>query len=163
MNARSEILRNGKTCHPDCFACRPRHRGGLGLQFSLVDESSVAAEFDCDSRFQSYPDRLHGGVVSLLLDAAMTHCLFAHGVRGYTARLQIRFHKPVELARPARIVASVIGVRAPLFRMRAEIWQSGLRRASAEASFHGEALDPTEAAPGERADGAEDCLIQGDG
>ena len=64
-------------CHPSCVVCGTRNAGGLGLRFREEADGSVVASFPCDSQYQGYPDRLHGGVVSMLLDAAMTHCLFA--------------------------------------------------------------------------------------
>ncbi|MCA9729716.1 MAG: hypothetical protein KC729_18685, partial [Candidatus Eisenbacteria bacterium] len=78
------------TCHPDCIACRPRSLRGLGLVFRLAPDGSAIARFPCDPGFQGYPDRLHGGIIATLLDAAMTHRLFASKIRAYTARMDLR-------------------------------------------------------------------------
>jgi len=127
-------------------ACRPRGAGGLGLRFE-ADAEGVRAEFACDLSYQGYPDRVHGGVIATLLDAAMTHCLFARQVRGYTVRLNIRFHAPLQLGPPAIVRAAVSGARPPLYLLRAEVRQADRRCASAEASFFGERNpDPSSAA-----------------
>ena len=60
------------------------HESGLGLRFEPQADGSVAAYFACAPNYQGYPGRLHGGVVSMLLDAAMTNCLFARGIQAVT-------------------------------------------------------------------------------
>ena len=125
-------------CHPACIGCRPRQEGGLGLRFEHADGNGVVAHFDSDPSYQGYPDRLHGGIIATLLDAAMTHSLFARCVLGYTVRMELRYRRPVVLGVPATVSASVVHCRPPWFRVRAEVMQQGLVRASAEAVFRGE-------------------------
>lgn len=129
-------------CQPDCIAARPRAEGGLGLRFRLLGDGSVQAEFGCEPAFQGYADRLHGGVVATLLDAAMSNCLFARRVRGMTARLNIRFRDQIEIGKPAEVQAWVTRVEPPLFELRAEVRQDGEVRALADAKFHGEGVEP---------------------
>lgn len=121
--------------HPACFACAPAAEGGLGLAFATAPDGSVAATFGCPERFQGYPDRLHGGVVATLLDAAMTHCLFAGGRRGVTAKLEVRFRKPVSLDEPARVAARVVEERGAICRLAATLEQAQQTCAEAEALF----------------------------
>jgi acyl-coenzyme A thioesterase PaaI-like protein len=120
--------------HPACFACRERERGGLGLRFREEPDGSVAADFDCPPQYQGYPDRLHGGIVAMLLDSAMTHCLFARGIRGVTARLTVRFVAPVEIGAPA-VIRAIPGDVIHPHKLRAEIVQGRTLRATAEAVF----------------------------
>ena len=86
-------------CHPACFACSVQGGGGLGLQFKEEPDGSVVGSFACDGKYQGYPDRLHGGVVAMLADAAMTHCLFVHHIKAVTGTLKLRFPRPVPPAR----------------------------------------------------------------
>jgi len=127
-------------CHPACIACRPESAGGLGLRFGPDGHDGVVAEFACAAAYQGYPDRVHGGVIATLLDAAMTHCLFAREIRGYTAKLNVRFHRPVEVGVPATVHARLTDARPPLYLLRGELRQGGVLRASARASFWGEEL-----------------------
>lgn len=131
----SDSAAYARHCHPECIACRDRGDGGLGLEFRSDADGGVEAEFSCGSFYQSYPDRLHGGIAALLLDAAMTHCFFARGLCGLTARLNIRYRGKVEidvagLVR-ARIRRSVHG----LHDLEAELLQSGVVKAAAEGRF----------------------------
>jgi uncharacterized protein (TIGR00369 family) len=124
-----------RRCHPACIACRDRADGGLGLDFEAGADGTVRAHFACDSRFQGYPDRLHGGVVAMLLDATMTHCLFHRQVHGVTARLAIRYHHPVDLGVRATVSARLVRTVRHLFVLESELVQEGLVRATGEASF----------------------------
>ena len=91
---REEILFQNQ-CHPGCIACRDQAQGGLGLRFQREGTDGVVGVFPCDPQYQGYPDRLHGGIIALALDAAMTHCLFLRRAQAVTAKLEIRYRKPV--------------------------------------------------------------------
>jgi len=95
----------------------------------------VTAVFDCPPQYQAYPGRLHGGIVALLLDTAMTQCLFARGAQGVTARLMIRFDAPVRIETEAVVQAAPAQGNRPMRKLRAEIIQEGTVCATAEATF----------------------------
>jgi acyl-coenzyme A thioesterase PaaI-like protein len=137
-------------CHSACIGCRSRREGGLGLRFEPANGSGVIARFDSASSYQGYPDRLHGGIIATLLDAAMTHSLFARRVLGYTARMEIRYRRPAVLGVPVTVTASIAQSRPPWFRVRAEVLQHGLVCASAEAVFRGERWREAAAGDGEQ-------------
>ncbi len=130
-----QIAEFARQCHGACLACRDRQDGGLGLRFHSEADGSVVASFECDPKYQSYPDRLHGGIVALLLDSAMTHCLFARQIHGVTARLSIRYRHPMELEVPATIRARVLRQMKGLIELEAEIRQGDRVAARAEARF----------------------------
>ncbi|MCA9250957.1 MAG: PaaI family thioesterase [Phycisphaerae bacterium] len=123
------------SCHPDCVACRDIGLGGLGLKFSVSADGGVNARFYCAAKYQGYPDRMHGGIIATLLDAAMTHCLFSRGKRGVTAKLSIRYVRPVEIGADAVISASVISDRGMLVELQSELHQAGRLCASSKATF----------------------------
>jgi DNA-binding CsgD family transcriptional regulator len=61
--------------HEECLMCGPANPLGLKLRFRVQPDDSVLALFPCPEALRSYPERLHGGVISALLDAAMTNAL----------------------------------------------------------------------------------------
>jgi acyl-coenzyme A thioesterase PaaI-like protein len=122
-------------CHPECVACGDRHPFGLRLRFHTDAQGRVTGTFRCRPEFQGYPDRLHGGIITMVLDSAMTHCLFARKIRGVTAKLNVRFDSPTALDAEAEIVAWLDEASPPLYVLRAELRQNGVVCASAEGMF----------------------------
>lgn len=85
--------------------------------------------------WQGYQGVLHGGMISTLLDAAMTHCLFALGVEAMTAELRVRFLKSTPCDRALRLRARLLSRRRGLFHLSAELEGAGECLARAEAKF----------------------------
>jgi len=121
--------------HPNCIVCSPNNRLGLQLEFTMLDDGSVQATFDCGESFQGYPGILHGGVISSLLDGAMTNCLFAHGRQGITGELKIRFRHPVFIHRTAIVRAWVDRLIPPFQVLQAELIQDEWLKAKATGRF----------------------------
>ena len=71
----------------------------------------------------------------MIADAAMTHCLFVHGIKAVTGKLNLRFPHPVEVGVAATVRAKLVMSLPPAFELRAEISQAGTVRATAEALF----------------------------
>jgi len=113
---------------------RPRP-AGLGLEFRLLSDGGVTADFDCAANFEGYGGMLHGGVVSAIADGAMTNCLFAHGIAAVTAELNVRFRHPVRLGTPLTVTARITRRAEPLFLVEAELTQAGQLKAKATGKF----------------------------
>ncbi len=122
-------------CHPGCFACGARNDDGLGLRFVEESDGTVVGTFSCEGRYQGYPGRLHGGIVAMLADAAMTHCLFLRRISAVTGKLKLRFPYPVDVGKEAIVRATLVQKSPPLFELAAEISQAGTVRVTAEALF----------------------------
>jgi uncharacterized protein (TIGR00369 family) len=121
--------------HRHCVVCGSSNDRGLHLEFVREDDGSVTAVFDCDNHYQGYPNVLHGGVVSSLLDGAMTNCLFAHGRSGLTAELNVRFRHPVATDTPLVVRAWIEESYRHLHRLNAECSQNGTIMATASGKF----------------------------
>lgn len=121
--------------HAECLMCGPANALGMKLKFRVQPDGSVLALFPCRENLRSYPETLHGGVISALLDAAMTNALFAVGVVGVTVELTVRFLAPVALNRGALVRGSVEREEHPLYAVRAELEQDGKLMARASARF----------------------------
>jgi|WetSurMetagenome_2_1015567.scaffolds.fasta_scaffold00340_4 acyl-coenzyme A thioesterase PaaI-like protein len=121
--------------HSYCLLCGDRNPWSRRLIFKASDSISVFAEFQACPELQGYEGFLHGGVISALLDAAMTHCLFHMRIRAVTADLNIRFRAPTPCRAKLLVRASMSSSRAPLFRMTAELIYDGRLMAEARAKF----------------------------
>lgn len=121
--------------HSNCVVCSLANERGLHLEFSTSEDGSVQARFDCDTIFEGYGGMLHGGVIAMLLDAAMTNCLFAHGHPGVTAELTVRYRHPVHTGGRATVRAWVERCSPPLHVLRAELTQNRQLKATACGKF----------------------------
>lgn len=130
--------------HPECVVCARGNPAGLKLEFGLVAPGTVEASFVCDSRFQGYRDWVHGGVVSTILDGAMTNCLFLCGLVAVTAELKVRFRRPLPTGSKATVRAWLDDMVGPIHIVRAEINRGGRIAASASGKFveHSGSLEP---------------------
>ena len=130
-----ELTARRREQHHNCWVCGQGIDHGLGVNYEIDPAGGVVGEFACHEAYTGYPGFLHGGVVSSLLDGAMTNCLFARGEVGVTADLQVRFKKPVLIGKPARIRAWHCGSRRSVRMLSAELVQEGEVRASALGRF----------------------------
>ncbi|MGC9455073.1 MAG: PaaI family thioesterase [Phycisphaerae bacterium] len=121
--------------HPACIVCTHAHECGLGLRFRVLEDGAVEAAVPCQSAWEGYMDVLHGGVVCCLLDGAMTNCLFARGLTGVTAKLEVRFRHPVTVERSASVRAWVVRSGRPVHVLRAHVVQDGRVKAEATGTF----------------------------
>lgn len=135
IEPRQELLdRTREQVHPYCIICGS-HGHGLHLHFRLIDDGGVEAAFACPDLYQGYDRILHGGVTSSLLDAAMTNCLFAHGVSAVTAEMTIRFRHPITIGRPVTVRAHLQRAQNPLYVVEADLAQDMQIKATARGKF----------------------------
>lgn len=121
--------------HHNCFACGIGNDIGLNLHFEIGSDGSASAIWQPSFAYQSYADRLHGGVIATMLDSAMVHALFAKGVTGVTAELTIRYLQSVGLADPLHVTGAVERERHGIYLCRADIHQNGAQAVRATAKF----------------------------
>jgi acyl-coenzyme A thioesterase PaaI-like protein len=121
--------------HADCVVCSPENQQGMHLDFQASADGQVTADFIYDKVFEGYSGILHGGVISAVLDGAMTNCLFAQNQIAVTADFRIRFRHPVSTGQSARVRAWITRSHPPIFELKAEIVQNGQIKTVATAKF----------------------------
>jgi len=133
--AQSTLDAKRRRHHPHCVVCSHANRHGLRLTFAAGDHGSVSAVFPCANSFEGYAGVVHGGIISSLLDGAMTNCLFARGIAAVTAELTVRFRRLLRIGERARVRAWITRSTPHLYFLAAEITQSGKVAATAQAKF----------------------------
>ncbi|WP_159084838.1 PaaI family thioesterase [Dongshaea marina] len=121
--------------HQNCLICGDANPASLRLNFSLLGDGSVHTLFHPSEILQGYPQQLHGGIVSSLLDSAMVHCLFHQGIQAVTADMKIRFVSPILVNSEVEVMGQLISTRRNIFDMRADIRLEGKTHAWASAKF----------------------------
>jgi len=137
-------LPGGEVCrsvHRHCCICGPTGILGLKAVFRQSDDGWTEATLTGSGPLQGYAGVMHGGIISLLLDAAMTNCLFAHGCAGVTARMEVKFRHPVVADGPVNIRAKLVSSSPPVHELKAELLQERQVKATATALFFAKPLE----------------------
>jgi acyl-coenzyme A thioesterase PaaI-like protein len=90
------------------------------MTFRREGERTICEYTPCSYQ-QGYPGRMHGGVVSTLVDETMGWAVYHAREWGATARLNIRYRQPVALEQTLRIEAWITKNRGRLMELRAEV------------------------------------------
>lgn len=101
-----------------CFGCGHKNPIGLKLNFKK-DGDTCRAEFTPGEAHQGWPGIVHGGILTCLLDEAMSYAAYFEGVTCLTASMHVRLRQPVKLEVPLVITASVTRNRKKLIETRA--------------------------------------------
>ncbi len=80
-----------------CFVCGTENAHGLQLEVKRAGDYQVTAEFIAAERYRGWSDYLHGGVVTLIFDEMLGWLSRYMGYDAMTARLEVRYRKPVPL------------------------------------------------------------------
>ena len=89
-----------------CFACGKDNPIGLKLRFER-NGKTARTEFTPTELHQGWSGIVHGGIISCLLDEAMSYATLFEKVDTVTARLQVRIKRPVPAGEPLSITGSI--------------------------------------------------------
>ena len=80
-----------------CLICGIENNLGLKASFYNMEDGSVGAKFVFKPEHQSYPERVHGGMLCALIDELAGRSLWVTDpeLMGVTANLDVKFRKPV--------------------------------------------------------------------
>lgn len=121
--------------HQQCIICGQHNASSWGLKFTTDQQGITSTRFQSNETFQGYNNCIHGGIITTLLDATMTHCLFSRAIVAMTAKLQVRFLHPVPCDALLQITAQIIKSNKNLYLLHAELLYNKQCMAWADASF----------------------------
>lgn len=81
-----------------CFVCGMDNPRGLRAPFYNMEDGSVMTLFRYTAEHQSFPERVHGGLVATMLDELGLRALWTGGsedIFGVTMSLETKYRKPV--------------------------------------------------------------------
>lgn len=80
-----------------CIICGMDNDLGVKAQFYAMEDSSIMATFRFRPEHQSYPGRVHGGMITAMLDelAGRAYWCLDPSVYAVTMSLETKFRKPV--------------------------------------------------------------------
>lgn len=78
-----------------CFVCGRDNPRGMRLHYERRDSGEFIATWTPESTWEGFQGIVHGGIVSTVLDEAMSKAVMAAGWEALTAELRVRFRRPV--------------------------------------------------------------------
>ncbi len=118
-----------------CFVCGLENPIGLKLAFYQDGNGKVVARFTPRDEHQGYPGVLHGGITATLLDETLGRVANSYNVWMTTAKLEIRYRKPVPLGEELTVIGEMVQMRG-----RTMIARGVVRLADGTAAVEAEGL-----------------------
>ena len=103
-----------------CFGCGEANPEGLGIQFRM-EGGRVTGEFETRQAHQGFPGVAHGGIAAAAIDEAMGWAMYAAGAWAMTARMEVKYRKPLPLGRELLLTAQVVRQRGRRLEAEAQI------------------------------------------
>jgi acyl-coenzyme A thioesterase PaaI-like protein len=127
-----------------CFVCGQDNPRGLRIQYQRQDGGEMTATWTPSPAWEGFRGIVHGGVVSTVLDEAMSKAVAATGSEALTAELRVRFRRHVTsgeaflirgwiVKRNKRLIEAEATLTAPDGTEHAHAWASFLTLARASA------------------------------
>lgn len=107
----------------NCFVCGVENDESLKTKFYELENNELMAISTPTPTHQSYPDRMHGGIISAILDEVIGRAIMIEepDAWGVTVELNIKYKKPVPLDKPIKTVARITRNTRLLFEGTGEI------------------------------------------
>ncbi|MEA5050423.1 MAG: PaaI family thioesterase [Oscillospiraceae bacterium] len=127
-----------QNCARRCLVCGLENALGLRAQYYELEDGTLAGLVTARSEHQSYPGRVHGGVITALLDETIGRAvnIAEPDTWAVTAEISVRFKKPVPYGVPLLVVGRVTDNNRRLFSGTGELLlPDGCVAASATARY----------------------------
>jgi len=115
-----------------CFVCGPENQFGLKLKVEPLDNGGAKAIFLAEERYKGWSQYLHGGVISLIFDELLGWTSKYLDYDVLTARLNVRYRKPVLIgekviftAKPYKINRKLLEIKTVAMLENGEIVAEG--------------------------------------
>ncbi len=121
-----------------CLVCGVENRAGLKARFFVLEGGELAGVFRPLAEHQSYPGRLHGGIVSAILDETIGRAINVTDTHtwGVTVEFTVKFRKPVPLDGEVKTIARITRDSSRLFEGTGEILlEDGTVAAEAQGKY----------------------------
>lgn len=120
-----------------CFICGKSNDKGLKLDFSYEEEvGEVCAIWKPLEYMQGFKGIVHGGFIFMLLDEVMAKACLYKKIPAVTARIEIRFKKPVYVDEEMEVKGKILEIKGKKIKLWASCMDiKGIERVSAEGLF----------------------------
>lgn len=107
----------------NCLVCGLKNSFGLKTSFYELENGELLAIFKCINEHQGYPGRVHGGIISSILDETIGRAIMIkYGtIWGVTIELNVQFKKPVPINEELRVIARITKDTSRVFEGSGEL------------------------------------------
>jgi acyl-coenzyme A thioesterase PaaI-like protein len=108
-----------------CFVCGEQNVAGVHVRFYEQEDGSVMARFTACDHHQGYPGRMHGGVITAVMDETMGRAImtrYGDDIWGVTVELNVRFRQPAPLDVELIVVGRITEEARRLFEGSGELY-----------------------------------------
>ncbi len=121
-----------------CLICGMENEAGLKAPFYEMEDNTLITIFEYKDHHQSYPGRVHGGMISCMLDELIGRSIWITEptMWGVTVTLNVKFRKPVPYNTKLKGIGKITNIKSRTFEGVGEIYDmDGNLLASAEAVY----------------------------
>jgi acyl-coenzyme A thioesterase PaaI-like protein len=92
-----------------CFVCGFGNSFGLHASFYELDNGELMGIFKPGLEHQGYPNRLHGGIASTILDETIGRAIMIEHdqIWGVTLEIHVRYRKPVPIGKEIHVLGRI--------------------------------------------------------
>ena len=100
-----------------CLVCGLNNEFGLKAPFYEMEDQTLVTLFEYKEWHQSYPERVHGGMISCMLDELIGRAIWIIDptVWGVTINLNVKFRKPVPYNTKLKGIGKITSNKSRLF------------------------------------------------
>ena len=101
----------------NCIVCGVKSESSLMTSFYELENQTVVGVCTPQNNHQSYPDRMHGGMICAILDEAIGRAIQIDNPNawGVTGNIEIKYKKAVPLNKQIKCVGRIINNRSRVF------------------------------------------------
>jgi acyl-coenzyme A thioesterase PaaI-like protein len=107
-----------------CLVCGLKNHGGLHASFHELETGELVSIFTARDEHQSYPGRVHGGMITAILDETIGRAILTSNrddFWGVTVEFTTRFKKPVPIGVQLRVVGRIVSEEGRVFTGTGEV------------------------------------------
>jgi uncharacterized protein (TIGR00369 family) len=106
-----------------CMVCGRENPSSLKARFYELDDGEIVGVFAPLEIHQSYPGRVHGGIITEMLDETIGRAVNISDAAawGVTVEITVKFRKPVPIGEDVRVLARITRDTSRLFEGSGEI------------------------------------------